>query len=147
MPKVMFKVSNVPVEEKERAVAFSEEEEVALATAVKNRERVLFGKFDSGAEISRNTKKLMWVEVTREVNAVGGKNRTVDQIKIKHKNLKAATKKKASQIARTVHKTGGGESDVEELNQAEQILVQTIPPECISGIQGGIDVHATSRRL
>ncbi len=144
MAKMTLKVVGVPVE-KERAVAFSEDEEVALATAVKNRERVLFGKFDSGAEVSRTTKNKMWIEVTSEVNAVGGKNRSVEQIKIKHKNLKATTKKKAAKLSRTVHKTGGGESDVEELNDAEQILVQTIPEECISGIVGGIDVHQTRR--
>lgn len=143
----MFKAGGITVEDKERAVAFSDDEEVALATAVKSRERVLFGRFDSGAEVSRTTKRRMWIEVAGEVNAVGGKNRTVDQIRTKHKNLKAATKKKAAKISRTVHKTGGGESDIEELNDAEQILVQTIPNECISGIAGGIDVHGTSRWL
>jgi hypothetical protein len=133
-------VSNINITEKpRRRENFTHEEQIALAQAVKDRYDALFGPFSSS--VTRHSKTKMWMDVADAVNAVGGNHRTVEEIKTKHKNLKTAAKKIESSNRREFFKTGGGTAIINDLSDAEKIIIETIPEALIVGIQGGIDLH------
>lgn len=119
---------------------FTPEELIALAEAIRDRRDILFGRFEATA-VTRITKSKAWVEVTSIVNAVGGMERTVAEIMHKHKNIKTTAKAKESHNRRERKKTGGGTAEIEELTESQKIILQTISPESVSGVEGGIDFH------
>lgn len=122
-----------------RKANFSESEEIALATAVKDRQLVLFGRFE-GDKVTKSAKDKAWIEVKDLVNATGGNGRDVAEIKQKYKNFKSSAKKVLSENRQQMIKTGGGKAKIKELTESQSLMVSTIPPESISGIVGGIDL-------
>lgn len=125
---------------KSRRPNFTQAEILALATTVEEHKDVLFGKFDNEG-VSGKSKKDIWKTVRDAVNAVGGNNRTVDEIKTKNKNLKTETKKVVSANVREMKKTGGGKATIVALSDAQEKVLATIPTESIHGIDGGIDLY------
>ncbi|OXA41480.1 putative nuclease HARBI1 [Folsomia candida] len=135
--------SHVVPEKTGRRPNFSEDELVALATAVKDRDNIITGQF-KGAKISKTTKNKAWAEVTVAVNAVGGKSRTLSEIQTKHKNLRTSTKKIESENKREILKTGGGKSTLKSLSESQLIILEMLPSTLLNGIPGGIDLHDPS---
>ena len=119
---------------------FTIDEELALAEAIKNRQDILFGKFE-GSTVSKSSKKTAWLEVVAEVNAVGGFNRSKEEIQTKNKNVKTTAKRIESDNRKEITKTGGGKARIKELTEPQKIILQTVPEACIGGIDGGIDLH------
>lgn len=141
---LLFQVKMLTIKkERKRAPNFSGEEELALVTAIEKNQEVLFGKFE-GEKVSNFTKNKAWLSVTDAVNAVGGNDRKVKEIVAKHKNLKTTTKKTESDNRREIVKTGGGKAKIKPLNEAQQVILRTIPESCIAGLPNGIDLHDTS---
>ena len=58
--------------------------------------------------ITNKKKSQVWEEITKEVNAVGRANRSVQEIKDKWKNLHSTAKKEFSNYKKEYKKTGGG---------------------------------------
>jgi len=123
---------------------FTMEEEVALADGIRKRQELIFGKFE-GATVSKQTKNTAWLEILAEVNAVGpvgrDDDRTLNEVMTKNKNMRSATKKVESKNRKEINKTGGGKANIIELTESQRLTLQTIPESCISGIEGGIDLH------
>lgn len=123
-----------------RRLNFTEEELLALAASIKEREDILFGKFE-GQKVSRSSKIKSWIEVRDAVNAVGVNDRSVDECKTKYKNLKTTTKQIEVENRKEIHQTGGGKAKLRTLTESQRIVLETIPTECIIGIPVGIDLH------
>lgn len=134
------------INKKTRRPNFEEDELVALAMAVKDRDDIISGRFQ-GAKISKTTKNKAWLEVVAAVNAVGGHGRTLDEIKTKHKNLRTSTKKVESENKKETLKTGGGKSALKSLTESQLIILETLPTTLLDGIPGGIDLQDPNFKL
>jgi Myb/SANT-like DNA-binding protein len=121
-----------------KAKKFTEEE---LSRAVKENEKILFGQFSDTDRVDRISKSAAWRLVLNAVNAVGEGNRSLEQVKIKMKNVKMTAKKIESNNRREIHKTGGGKANIQNLSESQRVMLETVPEECIEGVAGGIDLN------
>ena len=89
---VESEVKELEVKERKRKPNFSPLEISVITESVKN-----IDLFSHRRRIRQQTKKSqVWEEITKEVNAVGRSNRSVQEIKDKWKNLHPAAKKEFS---------------------------------------------------
>ena len=77
------------------------------------RKRLLFGKLDS--MITSENKKRAWAKVAQTVSAVAdiGIVRDVNAVKKKWADIKSIVKKKGTERARELKKTGGGKTTIQ----------------------------------
>jgi len=125
---------------------FEAEEVAALLESYNKHSVAITGSFKDSAD-ARLKKKRAWLAVTDAVNAVGGKQRKVGQIKKKMINLKTSTKKIVSRNKREVKKTGGGTADIKELTHNQELVLSTINDKLLDGVPGGIDLYETPTAL
>lgn len=83
---------------------FSNEEVIALATAVKERQGILLCKFDNN--VTAKTKAVQWQEVTDSVNVVSLVKRCVPEVRKKFYDLRTNLKKKVAADDKYSGKTG-----------------------------------------
>lgn len=125
--------------EKDKAVPFTAEEKSVLADLYAKQSSILQGKFEGPN--GSGLRKRKWAEITEAVNAVGGNNRTIAQVKKKILNVKGIVKEKAASNKLSFRKTGGGSDEDEELSSVEDKILSTISTRQIRGIPGGIDTN------
>lgn len=124
-------------QKRQRAQNWTDEERLALSSAYASRYLDIDGSFRPN--LTNKDKQKLWDEVVAAVNAVSSTMRTSKQIEEKLKGMRKSTKKIESGNQKEILKTGGGQAEIVELDEAEQILLQTIPKTSISGIEGGFD--------
>ncbi|XP_018009578.1 uncharacterized protein LOC108667106 [Hyalella azteca] len=91
---------------KRRRPNFSDEEVMALITAVSKRKNILLGKFDK--TITAKAKLLQWQAVIDSVNCVSTVKRDVAEVRKKFYDLRTQVKKKATTENQYSGLTGGG---------------------------------------
>jgi hypothetical protein len=109
-----------------------------LAEGVFRHNTVLTAAFSSS--VTSQAKNQLWEEIRRQVNLVGGHNRTLIDIKLKHKNLKNSAKTKTMKNKKSAAKTGGGNNEEKSISSAESVLASTLKPVDLNGVEGGIDL-------
>lgn len=129
----------------QRRPNFSEEEIAAIVSSFNARAHILLPKHrgdgSSDNSITNAMKSKAWREITDAVNAVGGKDRTIQEVKRKHKNYKSKTRAINAENMREMKGTGGGTAFVKPLNATQVMVLETIPKAALIGIDGGIDLH------
>ncbi|XP_069829394.1 myosin-binding protein C, slow-type isoform X4 [Dendropsophus ebraccatus] len=94
----------------------SDEELSTLVDAITKLGSQLFG-----AQTSPADKDKLWADIQKQINAVGGKNMSIDEIKKSWKNLKRQTKKKLDHNkTQKLLESKGQEPDLIELTPIEQ---------------------------
>jgi len=83
---------------------FSNGEILALVEGIRENKEMLFGKFDSN--ITNATKECIWLQILTAVNAVGGEERTVPQLKRKYSDFKSVVKSKRAKELKYLKGTG-----------------------------------------
>ena len=86
--------------------------------------------------ITNKQKSQVWDEITKEVNAVGRANRSVQEIKDKWKNLHSTAKKEFSNHKKEYKKTGGGPPPKPPSQSSEQIIEIFEDTPAFSGLGG-----------
>src|SRR5580692_979839 len=99
---------------KTRGPNWGKNEEQQLSASVLEFESVLSASHST--TITNKDKDAAWEAITENINIVGGKKRTVDEVRKKFGNWKTAVKTKAMSNKRSHGKTGGGESEEIELS-------------------------------
>nr|XP_033787853.1 uncharacterized protein LOC117354431 isoform X2 [Geotrypetes seraphini] len=126
MPPYMMKYMR-PKEAK-RKPNFTRAEVMVLAQEVELRQEVLFG---SGPIFF---KLAAWQEVVTAVNAVGHMNRSLEECKKRHRDLKRRCKEKMAAAERNRNAAGGGPVVQPIMTPAEQIAGQTMPSCMLQGV-------------
>lgn len=107
-----------------KAAAFTAEEKDVLVEEFSKKKELLEGSFK---DVGTNSKKKeAWVLVCNWVNAVGGHNRDVKQVKKKWADLKSITKKKVAEEKRERIKTGGGSLIPRSITTVEEKIISVI---------------------
>ena len=123
-----------------RKADYTEAELEVLIDAFIKKNDVISSKFSD--DITLKKKREAYAEIARCVNAIGGNERSVENIKEKWQSMKSLVKKKAasfySQQSKSRNKTGGGEledlSSIDEhLSPSERRILVAIPPELYEG--------------
>ncbi|XP_029444016.1 uncharacterized protein LOC115083974 isoform X2 [Rhinatrema bivittatum] len=114
--------------EAKRKPNFTRAEVMVLAQEVEQRQEVLFG---SGPIFF---KLAAWQEVVTAVNAVGHMNRSLEECKKRHRDLKRRCKEKMAAAERNRGATGGGAIVPPNMTPAEQIAGQTMPSCILQGV-------------
>ena len=86
--------------------------------------------------ITNKKKNQIWEEITKDVNAVGKANRTVQEVKDKWKNLHSTAKKEFSTFRKESKKTGGGPPPKQPSQSSEQIIEIFEDTPAFSGLRG-----------
>ena len=86
--------------------------------------------------ITNKKKSQVWEEITKEVNAVGRANRSVQEIKDKWKNLHSTAIKEFSNYKKEYKKTGGGPPPKPPSQSSEQIIEIFEDTPAFSGLEG-----------
>ena len=89
----------------QRKKNFSADEIRVLIEEYEVKRDIFEGKFSN--TLTNIKKKNAWQEVTSKVNALGVDSRTVEEIKIKWKNLCSSAKGSFHEFKKSTHKTGG----------------------------------------
>ncbi|XP_030045422.1 nuclear apoptosis-inducing factor 1 isoform X3 [Microcaecilia unicolor] len=114
--------------EAKRKPNFTRAEVMVLAQEVELRQEVLFG---SGPIFF---KLAAWQEVVTAVNAVGHMNRSLEECKKRHRDLKRRCKEKMAAAERNRNAAGGGPVVQPIMTPAEQIAGQTMPSCMLQGV-------------
>lgn len=120
-----------------RMKRFTDAEMIALTSAVRERIEVISERLNP--KITFKTKKLAWEEITKEVNAVTGLQRTSAQVQEKWRNLKKQVKSTESSRKEIIAGTGGGLGKLANDEPWYDNVLATLSAESIHGIKGGID--------
>ena len=86
--------------------------------------------------VTNKKKNEIWEEITKDVNAVGKANRTVQEVKDKWKNLHSTAKKELSVFRKESKKTGGGPPPKQPSQSSEQIIEIFEDTPAFSGLRG-----------
>ena len=86
--------------------------------------------------VTNKKKNEIWEEITKDVNAVGKANRTVQEVKDKWKNLHSTAKKELSVFRKESKKTGGGPPPKQPSQSSEQIIEMFEDTPAFSGLRG-----------
>ncbi|XP_052268473.1 myb-related transcription factor, partner of profilin-like [Dreissena polymorpha] len=124
-------------EKNQRAKNWSHGEIAALAGAIEKHYTSLFGRFSQN--LTSKDKSSLWKMIAEEVNAVGGWSRKDEDCQRKWTDLKSVVKKKGTEKACSMQRTGGGppETDI-SLKPIQEKILSMIPPVLINGV-GGVD--------
>lgn len=122
---------------RKRSANWTKDEEQQLATSLVQHQGVLSASHST--TITNHLKTDIWKTITAEINNVGGHGRTIEEVKIKSKNLKMSAKTKAMSNKQSAGKTGGGDSE-EQLSSAEDTILAIVRSVDMIGVPGGIDV-------
>src|SRR5207237_4849950 len=120
-----------------RKPRFTEDELFALTTTYAEKKSILVGK--QSPILSNNMKEQAWDTICSAVNAIGGFNRSVEDVKKKILNLRSGTKGILGYNKREISKTGGGPMSQITLTEPQEILSQTFTSTELFGIDGGFD--------
>ncbi|XP_068712952.1 t-SNARE domain-containing protein 1-like [Montipora foliosa] len=115
-----IEVKELEVKERKRKPNFSPLEISVITESVKKNIDVIQSKLTNN--ITNKRKSQVWDEITKEVNAVGRANRSIQEIKDKWKNLHSTAKKEFSNYKKEYKKTGGGPSPKPPSQSSEQII-------------------------
>ncbi|XP_037509203.2 nuclear apoptosis-inducing factor 1 [Rhipicephalus sanguineus] len=89
-------------------------------------------------------KQRAWETITSNLFAVSGIVRTPAEVKKKWCDVKSAAKARAAVVRRSRATTGGGPEDVAPLDDFESRVANTLDPEAVFGVSGGLDIGAPS---
>ncbi|KAK3890874.1 hypothetical protein Pcinc_005174 [Petrolisthes cinctipes] len=103
-----------------------------MITEWKRREHVLREKFTRN--ITAESKRKAWDEITFLVNSVSSVLRTREDVKKKFTDFRSAVKKKAADIRRDSQETGGGPSTETKLNAVEEAMLGTLADVQVGGL-------------
>ena len=127
-------VKELKVKERKRKPNFSPLEISVITESVKKNIDVIQSKLTNN--ITNKKKSQVWEEITKEVNAVGRANRSVQEIKDKWKNLHSTAKKEFSNYKKEYKKTGGGPPPKPPSQSSEQIIDIFEDTPAFSGLGG-----------
>ncbi|CAH3044728.1 unnamed protein product, partial [Porites lobata] len=113
---------------------FSPLEISVITESVKKQIGVIQSKLTNN--ITNKQKSQVWDEITKEVNAVGRANRSIQEIKDKWKNLHSTAKKEFSNHEKEYKKTGGGPPPKPPSQSSEQIIEIFEDTPAFSGLGG-----------
>ena len=85
---------------------------------------------------NKKKKNQIWEEITKDVNAAGQANRTVQEVKDKWKNLHSIAKKEFSSFNNEGKKTGGGPQPKPPSQSSEQIIEIFEDTPAFAGLRG-----------
>ncbi|CAH3173331.1 unnamed protein product [Porites lobata] len=128
------KMEESEVKERKRKPNFSPLEVSIITESVKKHIDVIQSKLTNN--ITNKKKSQVWEEITKEVNAVGRANRSVQEIKDKWKNLHSTAKKEFSNYKKEYKKTGGGPPPKPPSQSSEQIIEIFEDTPAFSGLGG-----------
>ena len=106
--------------ERKRKPNFSMNEMSVITDSVRKNLDIIQSKLTNN--ITNKKKNQIWEEITKDVNAVGKANRTVQEVKDKWKNLHSTAKKEFSTFRKESKKTGGGPPPKQPSQSSEQII-------------------------
>ncbi|KAM9306241.1 uncharacterized protein KZ484_026737 [Pholidichthys leucotaenia] len=81
-------------------------------------------------------KKEIWIKILIKVNIVGGKNRSVEEIRKRWNDLRRRTKEKIAFNRASAKETGGGPVEEMSLTTLEEAVQQSFTEEQASGLDG-----------
>lgn len=110
---------------------YSEAEIDVLLMELQMRGKVLFGSLSGG--VTTKSKYVAWQAVTQAVNEVGGKQRTLPEVKKKWADLKLQSKKRIAAHMAKVRLTGGG-GPTSKLSPEDERICAIIGEGAVKGI-------------
>ena len=120
--------------ERKRKPNFSMNEMSVITDSVRKNLDIIQSKLTNN--ITNKKKNQIWEEITKNVNAVGKANRTVQEVKDKWKNLHSTAKKEFSAFRKESKKTGGGPPPKQPSQSSEQIIEIFEDTPAFSGLRG-----------
>ena len=127
-------VKEIEVKERKRKPNFSPLEISVVTESVIKHIDVIQSKLTNN--ITTPQKSQVWEEITKEGNAVGRANRSVQEIKDKWKNLHSTAIKEFSNYKKEYKKTGGGPPPKPPSQSSEQIIEIFEDTTAFSGLEG-----------
>ena len=120
--------------ERKRKPNFSMNEMSVITDSVRKNLDIIQSKLTNN--ITNKKKNQIWEEITKDVNAAGKANRTVQEVKDKWKNLHSTAKKEFSTFRKESKKTGGGPPPKQPSQSSEQIIEIFEDTPAFSGLRG-----------
>ena len=120
--------------ERKRKPNFSMNEMSVITDSVQKNLDIIQSKLTNN--VTNKKKNQIWEEITKDVNAVGKANRTVQEVKDKWKNLHSTAKKEFSTFKKESKKTGGGPPPKQPSQSSEQIIEIFEDTPAFSGLRG-----------
>ena len=120
--------------ERKRKKNFPVKEITVITESVRKNLEIIQSKLTNSITNKRKTEA--WEEMTRNVNAVGQENRTIQEVKDKWKNLHSTAKWEFSSFKRNSKKTGGGPPPKPPTQSSEQITEIFENAPAFSGLRG-----------
>ena len=120
--------------ERKRKPNFSMNEMSVITDSVRKNLDIIQSKLTNN--ITNKKKNQIWEEITKDVNAVGKANRTVQEVKDQWKNLHSTAKKEFSTFREESKKTGGGPPPKQPSQSSEQIIEIFEDTPAFSGLRG-----------
>ena len=103
-----------------------------LVKEATNNAKLLKGRY--GPSVTNQLKKGCWIKAASAVIAINGENdRDWFKCRAKFQDLESSTRCKARDQVKERRKTGGGTSSAVPLSEAEELVMQHIPQNVITG--------------
>jgi len=136
-----------------RARNFTPAEEELLVTLAEKHRTAIVSKFTNS--ITNISKQKTWALITKQINAIGGYNRSVATVKKKWEDMKRKTKQIIVKGRQQIRLTGGGEAEETEIyafadrvaNVMGKVACKGVPGSFDSGHMESGDLYSMNQRL
>ncbi|XP_029454998.1 t-SNARE domain-containing protein 1-like [Rhinatrema bivittatum] len=136
--------SSQPSKKRTRNARFTDEEKELLCRAVCEKYKVLFQ-----SKVLCSTKKRIWEKIAQDVSSLSVTPRDVKQVQHWWRDTRKEVKEKASKIDASAKRTSGGPPCHIVLTPMEELVLRTVRPEVVVGVQTqfGADTAASEDRV
>ncbi|XP_029430288.1 uncharacterized protein LOC115074701 [Rhinatrema bivittatum] len=128
-----------PSRKRTHNACFTDEEKELLCHAVCEKYKVLFQ-----SKVSWSSKKRIWEKIAQDVSSFSVTPRDVKQVQHRWRDTRKEVKEKAAKIDASGKRTGGGPPCNIVLTPVEELVLQTVRPEVMVGVQTQYGADSTA---